>query len=182
MIFDGYWKKELQIYVKRIKRWQKLSSSQLLNRKYVEHQLNKYILYSAIVIRKMIEEEKDAEKMSEEFIKTNPDTPKLRLELLHYDVPVMRFAFSGDKDSILHNVIPDYYKGKGEHDTLEGEYVGNNIIHSYIWGQGYSEAGKKRRIKGFFVSSDRFKDRYLYAISLEDWISYVLYCAEKCCS
>ncbi len=180
MIFDGYWKKELRMYAKQIKRWQKLSSSQLLNRKYVEHQLNKYILYSAIVIRKMIEEEKDAEKMSEKFIKTNPNAPKPLLELLHYDIPVMRFAFNGDKDFILHKVIPDYYKGKGEKTKIDANRAGNSIIHSYIWNLGYADNQKRSRVEGFLVASDYDKEQFLYCISLSDWANYVLYCAEKC--
>lgn len=177
MIFDGYWKKELRFYVKQIKRWQKLSSSKMLNQKFVEHQLNKYILYSAIVIRKMIEEEKDAENI---FNKSDLKISPPKFELLHYEIPIQRFPFSGDKDFIPHKVVSEYYKGKGEKDKLDAEYVGNNIIHSYIWTLAHSREGKQHYISGFLVSSDRFKDKYLYFVTFDDWVKYLLYCAEKC--
>lgn len=177
MIFDGYWKKELRFYVKQIKRWQRLSTNKFLRKEYIEHQINKYILYSAIVIRKMIEEEKDAEKT---YNKSSLKMPKPKFELLNYKIPVRRFPFSGDKDFILHHVISDYYKGQGEKDKLDAEYVGNSIIHSYIWNLGYAGKGNQMRVEGFLVSSDRFKDRYLYLIILGDWMKYVSYCAEKC--
>ena len=171
MIFDGYWKKELKYHIKQIRLWQYLSAN---HSKYAEHQINKYVLYSAIVIRKMIEEEKDAEK---QFKASTLKMPVLYL--LNYKVPVLRFKFSGDDSFILHRIITDYYKDKAVKDTLEPEYVGNNIIHSYIWGLGYSDVKDKRRITHFMVSSDKFKSKYLYSISLNDWIAYVEYCINK---
>ena len=168
MILDGYWKKELSYHIKQIKLWQFLSQNHSY---YAEHQINKYVLYSAIVIRKMIEEEKDAEKQFKASSLTMPN-----LYLLDYKVPVLRFKFTGDDSFILHRVITDYYQEKGTSDTLEAEYVGNNIIHSYIWGLGYSSDKQKNRIEGFMVASDRYKAKYLYYITLDNWISYIEYC------
>lgn len=171
MIFDGYWKKELKYHIKQIKLWQHLSSNY---NKYAEHQINKYVLYSAIVIRKMIEEEKNAKKHINASSLQMP-----ALFLLDYKVPVMRFTFTGDESFIPHRIITDHYKDKAVIDSLEAKYVGNNIIHSHIWGLGYSNDKKKRRITGFMVSSDKYKEKFLYCIYLDDWISYIEYCIDK---
>jgi hypothetical protein len=104
MILDGYWKKELSYHIKQIKLWQFLSQNHSY---YAEHQINKYVLYSAIVIRKMIEEEKGAEKQFKASSLTMP-----KLYLLDYKVPVLRFKFTGDDSFILHRVITDYYSGE----------------------------------------------------------------------
>jgi|GEM_PF-888551 len=177
MIFDGYWKKELRFYVKQIKRWQGLSTNKFLRKEYIEHQINKYILYSAIVIRKMIEEENGARKI---YDKSSLTIPKPKFELLNCKIPVRSFPFSGDKDFIPHHVISDNYIGKGEKDKLDAEKVRNSIIHSYIWTLGYAGEGNQMRVEGFLVSSDHFKDKYLYLIMLSDWMKYISYCAEKC--
>ena len=148
MIFDGYWKKELRGYIKQIRMWQFLSAK---FDKYAEHQINKYILYSAIVIRKLIEEEKDTEKESKSH-----DLRMPVFHLLSYKVPVLKLKFTGDENFILHK-----------------------FIHSYKWALAYSFENRKPKISSFIVVSDRYKAKYIYCISLDDWITYIEYCIEK---
>ncbi len=58
MILDGYWKRELIHNKRSLKFWLKVGS---VFDKHAEHQVNKAILYSAVIIRKMFEDEKRAE-------------------------------------------------------------------------------------------------------------------------
>ena len=176
MIFDGYWKDELKHNVKMMKLWQKLS---VHHTTYAEHQINKYILYSAIVIRKMIEEEKEAKTDFEKIREKHKAIESPDFHLLKYDIPCMQWNFKGDKDFILHRVIIDNYKEKGKEINLSHDKIYNAIVHSYIWGLTYSGEANKRRISGFLVSSDRFKEKILYYVELKDWIDYVNYCIEK---
>lgn len=140
---------------------------------FAEHQVNKCLLYSAAIIKKLIEDEADAKK---EF--QNLGYGMLELALLHYELPVMEYPFEGDEDFILHKVVPDNYKAGSKSITVEAKIICNSIIHSYIWNLAYSDA--KRGTIGFLTASDREKDKKLYYVTIRDWIGYINYCKEKC--
>ena len=53
MIFDGYWKQDVRALSREISLWRKF----LFPSKYAEHRLNRAILYSAAILRKIIEDE-----------------------------------------------------------------------------------------------------------------------------
>ena len=170
MILDGYWKLELKRYVRRLRFWGRLCGG---TGTYSEHQVNKNLLYSAAIIRKLIEDEADTKKKIE---KTSLPMPELAL--LHYNIPVVEYAFDGDKDFILHKVIADYYHAGNQSITVEAKTICNSIVHSYIWNLAYSR-GKKGSI-GFLIASDFDKEKKLYFVRLKDWIVYLNYCKEKC--
>lgn len=118
MILDGYWKKELSNDAKLLRRTQKPLLKSL---KDVDHQVNKAVLYSAIVMRKIIYDEEEGRKVISEIIRKNheknsyppepeywqewgkpinhdPENLKKPLELppfkiLHYKIPVIRYPF-----------------------------------------------------------------------------------------
>ena len=101
MILDGYWKRELVHNKRMLKFWLKVGS---VFDKYAEHQVNKSILYSAVIIRKMFEDEKAAETVLK-----NGNLPMPLLRLLNYKVKITAYPFSGDADLITERVIPDNY-------------------------------------------------------------------------
>ena len=57
MIFDGRWKWELQKLSWAIAVWRRVPAFS----GFAEHQLNRAILYSATILRKLIEDETEAE-------------------------------------------------------------------------------------------------------------------------
>lgn len=170
MILDGYWKLELNRYVHRLIFWGRLCGG---TGTYAEHQVNKYLLYSAAVIRKLIEDEADAKKQIENSCLLTPE-----LALLHYDLSAVEYKFDGDKDFILHKVITDYYKVGNRTIKVAGKMICNSIVHSYIWNLAY-ETGSKGII-GFLTASDFDKEKMLYFVKLTDWIDYINYCKDKC--
>lgn len=170
MILDGYWKLELNRYVRRLKFWGRLCGG---TGTYAEHQVNKNLLYSAAIIRKLIEDEADAKKQIQ-----NSSLPMPELALLHYDIPAVEYAFNGDKDFILHKVIADYYHAGNRSIKVEAKTICNSIVHSYIWNLAYWSDNKG--IIGFLTASDFDKEKKLYFVRLTDWIDYINYCKEKC--
>ncbi len=169
MILDGYWKPELERYVCSLKFWGRLGGG---TGTYTEHQVNKYLLYSAAIIRKLIEDEADAKKHF-----NDPAFPTPEFALLHYDLSAVKYKFDGDRDFILHNVITDYYKSGNQAVKIEAKTICNSIVHSYIWDLAY--ANGKKGVIGFLASSDFDKEKVLYFIKLTDWIDYINYCREK---
>ena len=170
MILDGYWKLELHRYILWLRFWSALCK---WTGSFAEHQVNKYLLYSAAIIRKLIEDEADAKKERQ-----NSEYEMSELALLHYDLPATEYQFDGDEDFILHKVIEDNYNAGSRNVMVEAKTICNSIIHSYIWNLAYSEG--KRGAAGFLTASDREKDKKLYFVRINDWIGYINYCKEKC--
>jgi len=162
MILDGYWKSELHRYTLQLRFWSSLCR---WTGSFAEHQVNKYLLYSAAIIRKLIEDEVDAKN---EFQNSEYGIPELAL--LHYELPATEYPFDGDKDFILHKVVTDNYNAGSRNVTVEAKTICNSIIHSYVWNLAYSEG--KRGTAGFLTASDREKDKKLYFVKISDWIGY----------
>ena len=101
MILDGYWKLELHRYTLQLHFWSSLCK---WTGSFVEHQVKKYLLCSAAIIRKLIEDETDAKK---EFQNSEHGMPELAL--LHYDLPATEYPFDGDVKYVLHKVVTDNY-------------------------------------------------------------------------
>lgn len=130
-------------------------------------------MYSAAIIRKLIEDEADAKKQIE-----NSSLPMPDLALLHYDIPAVEYALDGDKDFILHKVIADYYHVGNRSIKVEAKTICNSIVHSYIWNLAYRSNHKG--IIGFLTASDKDKEKLLYFVKMKDWINYLIYCKDKC--
>lgn len=165
MILDGYWKKELRAIIRRLKYWVLIAR---LRNKFAEHQINKYVLLSAVFIRKLVEDEKDAKKGMESIGVKIPE-----FALIDYLIPVVEYEFTGDKNFILQHVIIDYYKGKKENKKVYASLICNYIIHSYIWDLVHI---KNTNDIGFCVSSDYNKEKQLYMVKLSNWIKYMDFC------
>lgn len=170
MILDGYWKSELNRYVCRLKSWGRLCRG---TGTYAEHQVNKNLLYSAVIIRKLIEDEADAKKQIEKS-----SLPMPELALLHYELSAVEYAFDGDKDFILHKVRTDYYHAGNHTVKIEAKTICNSIVHSYIWNLAYGNG--RKGVIGFLVASDFDKEKLLYFVKMKDWIDFISYCKDKC--
>ena len=169
MILDGYWKRELAHNKRSLKFWLKVGS---VFDKYAEHQVNKAILYSAVIIRKMFEDEKGAETVLK-----NGNLPMPPLQLLKYKVKITAYPFSGDKDLIIERVIPDNYDySKVYSEEVELNKVCNQIIHSFVWSIAYKQDAKK--IHGVLFASDKSKTEVMYLLMPEDFIKAIDFCIE----
>ena len=171
MIVDGYWRLDLFYSKQRIKFWSLINRVVRSSRN--EHRINREILYSAVVIRKIVEDDKD----------TRAEIRKLKLrepplETLKLRVPVANYPFIGDEDFVLHKMIPDYYDYKKATEIkLDIDILCNKIIHSYVWSIVYSDISKK--IYGVAFASDKEKNKELYLMKVEDWLKAVQFFTDK---
>lgn len=170
MIFDGYWKKELIQNAKKLCFWCKCSK---IYPSYAEHQINKMVLYSAVVMRKFFEDEKHAETTIKKV-----DMPMPTMKLLEYKVKVLVYPFSGDEEFIIENVIPGNYDCKNAViEEIELNKLCNQIIHSYVWSVSYSKQSKK--LNGMLFASDKAKTKELYLLELNEFIKAINFCVEN---
>ncbi len=167
MIVDRFWKYELRYFIRMIKIWKRLAG---IFTEYAEHQVNKAILYSAVILRKMFEDEKNAET---EIKRTSLPMPQL--QLLKCKVKVTVYPFSGDKNFIIERFIPDNYDYKNiTVEELDMNKICNQILHSYVWSICYIH--HTYQIYGVIFSSDRAKDNNAYLLHTEDWIKAINFC------
>ncbi len=170
MILDGCWKKELKYNARLLAFWIKVSDKVGI---YAEHNVNKYILYSAIIIRKMLEDEKGAETALKN---SNMHMPPL--ELLKYKVKVTTYPFSGDKNFIIERAIPENYNQEEVvNEEIPLNTLCNQIIHSFIWSVVHEQTSLK--ICEVVFASDKEKANVLYALNPEDFIKAINFCVEK---
>lgn len=168
MILDGCWKRELKRNIVYLNLWMKLSD---LFNVCVEHHINKVILYSAVIIRKMFEEEKSVEN---EIKNLNMKTPPLKL--LKYKVTV--YPFLGDKSFIIERVIPDNYDCKNIFtEEIELNKLCNQIIHSFVWVVSYEY--KTHKIFGVLFASDKSKKDVLYLLEPQEFIKALKFCIDN---
>ena len=170
MLQDGCWKKELKHNARLLAFWIKVSDKVGI---YAEHKVNKYILYSAVIIRKMFEDEKGAETA---FKKFNMHMPAL--ELIKYKVKVTTYPFSGDENFIIERAIPENYN---QEEAIDEEIplntLCNQIIHSFVWSVVHEQNSLK--VCEVLFASDKEKTNILYALKPEDFIKAINFCIEK---
>ena len=153
MIHESYpWKQDLS---RRKRLIQKYNSASFLSKDNAYTVIEKAVLYSAFIIRKLID---CKVKVSDEV-----DAYKFTLK-----------GFRPKKNVDLMHRWPDQYSHDWEHEmtayTKRGADICNWLIHSYIFFFGYDE---NEKIDCFFVSSDYDRNKMLYRIELKDWIAYM---------
>lgn len=169
MITDGYWRLELFHNKQKIIFWSLIDNT--IMSEHNEHRVSREILYSAVAIRKVIDDDKE---FATEATKIN--TEKLPLEVMNLKVPIKRIPFNGDKDFILHKFITDNYDySKTEKIEMDINYICNQIIHSYVWSVVYSN----KKLFGVLFASDTKKDKEIYLLKIEDWLEVLQFCVEK---
>ena len=172
MILDGYWKLELKKSIDMLRFWRKVDG--WLHTDFADHQINRQILYSAVIVRKIIEDEKWAKN----DLKDSP-LPMPPFAIRHSEIKVIEYPYVGDKVFVGFRPWADNYDVDGRKiDILLLERVCNSIIHSYIWELVRYE--KKKDIAAFVVASDKYKAKCMYLIMLDDWVDKLQFCLDNC--
>ncbi len=162
MLLDGYWKRDLIKFMRQLIFWSRRGGS--IMQKYAEHRINRYLLFSAAIIRKIVEDEEDAKKIIKKHQMHMPP-----LLVLKINIPVTRYQHM-DEDKFFVNsrvFLDDYDLKNGRADTIPLMQVCNQIIHSYTWAVVHYG---KRRIHGVLVASDREKEKDIILLTVSDWI------------
>lgn len=171
MITDGYWKVELKRTISALKRWQKIVRWKTT--RLTLHQVNKQFLYSAVIIRKIIEDEKRAFVVLKNIAPNMPPLP-----IMCKEISVWEYPYIGDSDYVPAAIwVEDYDFNNFEHYNMPLEHICNQIIHSYAWQIIY---GKEYTILGIMVASDRYKGKSGFLIHLDDWLDVLKFCVEHC--
>lgn len=165
MVFDGHWKWEAQILSWELSIW----SKGLFPSKYAEHRINRAILYSATILRKIIEDEMEANSLFEERGTQLPHP-----FLLHTTLPAIRFLYTGEEGGTFRSKLCSEDYRSGLKVALPVKDVCNWLLHSYVWSLGWSSG--KNALNGFFVSSDYDKEKYVHAIQFSDWQNILKLC------
>ena len=173
MLLDGYWKRDLIKIKRQLKFWSRYGGSILKD--YAEHKMNSCFLYSAIIIRKIIDDETEAETDDKEL--NIPPTP---YEVLHCSVPVVQYKYIGENPffAVSSIYLSDYDTKNGLKIELSLKKVCNQFVHSYVW--GVVHYGKKNKLYGAMFASDSEKEKCVYLIKLEDWIKALDFVINNC--
>ena len=173
MIFDGHWKWEMQKLSWELQIWHKLSFPS----EYAEHRLNRAILYSATILRKIIEDEAEVVGI---FKKTGAKLPHPMLThelLLNTKIPAVRYPYTGREGwSLRSKLHPENY-GIGVKVELTIKEVGNWLLHSCVWSLALES--DKKPYSSFCVASDYDREKYVHAISFSDWQVVLILCVDQ---
>ena len=160
MIFDGQWKRELRKLSREITFWHKMTMFSHI----AEHRLNRAILYSVIILRKVMEAEKEAE----DIIAKN-ELPKMSFELLHAKIATTQHPYMAEKGwTVRGNFRADDY-GRGEPISLDAQLMCHWLIHSCIW----SLVRNDKRYSGFAVASDRKRETHIHYVMFDEWLQLI---------
>ena len=168
MVFDGHWKWDVQKLSWELSVWRKL----LFPSEYAKHRLNRAILYSATILRKIIEDEQEAEKIFRENGKTIPH--KL---LTQTKLSAIRHPYTAEDGwTIRGKLCPEDY-GSGTKVELSVKDVCNWLLHSYVWSLAWDS--DKKSYAGFLVASDFDREKYVHAIHFSDWQTVLKLCVDE---
>lgn len=117
------------------------------------HKVESAILYSAFIIRKLIESEKLSDDADNYSLVVKAYLPKRRIDRLHH---------WSDED--------EYDWDKYASDFILGKYICNQLIHSYVLQLRLLD---NDAASGFLVSSDYNRNNRLIEVSIVDWINYI---------
>ena len=168
MILDGYWKRDLYQIRTGLIFWSRMGFGG-----FAEHQISRGLLYSAAIIRKIVEDEKDAEHAS-----AKTQLPMPPLPIIKSRVPVKRYRHT-DPDKFFVNTrvfLDDYNFQNEQSDSMSLTKVCNQIIHSYAW--AIVRRGKSH-IHGVLVASDHEKEKNIIMLAISDWIRVIQEVIEK---
>lgn len=163
MIFDGKWKSELKRLSWEISFWHKLPAFC----DYAEHRLNRAVLYSATILRKIIEDETEAEAIAKEAKLSLP-----KLTTVHSTLVAIRYPYTGEEGWAIRSKLCASDYGKGQDVCVCAKDVCNWLLHSYVWGVAHNS--ERKSYAGFLVASDFDKEKYVHYISFEEWQKFIV--------
>lgn len=168
MIFDGHWKWDVQKLSWELSVWRQLSFTS----EHAQHRLNRAILYSATILRKIIEDETKVEKF---FRKNGKTIPHKRL--IQTKLPAIRYPYTAEDGWTVRGklCLEDY--GSGTKVELSVKDVCNWLLHSYVWSLAWDS--DKKSYAGFFVASDFDREKYVHAIHFTDWQTVLKLCIDE---
>lgn len=173
MVIDGHWKWEVQKLSWGLSVWRKM----LVPSEYAEHRLNRAILYSATILRKITEDETEAVAILK---KNGAKPPYLMLPpklLVETKLQAIRYPYTGKEGwSLRSKLCPEDY-GNGTKVELSVKDVCNWLLHSYIWSLAWNS--DKRAYDGFFVASDFDREKYVHAIQFSEWQAVLKLCMDQ---
>ena len=161
MILDGYWKKELSFQSRLLC----IIQRPLFLLPLQEHIANKAVLLSAVAARKAFEDELWAERKAKEMTAIHFESDLLKLKIS----ATVRNCIDSFEHPPGHVVIESY--GRPKVTSVDPRIIINNIIHAYYWDWTYNG---QNRFDGFLVASDHKKQECLYAVKLDEWISFLI--------
>ena len=168
MIFDGKWKWELKKLSWEIVIWKRLPILDNL----AKHRLNRAILYSAIILRKIIEDEVEAESIAKKC-----KIPLVEQKTVHTSIKAIKCPYIGEDGWAIRNkfFVSDY--GNGQNVYVKIKDVCNWLLHSYVWAVAHNT--KQKTFAGFLVSSDFDKEKFVHYISFDQWKKVIDYVIEN---
>ena len=158
MIIDGKWKRELKQLSYAILIWRRMTIFDNL----AEHRLNRAILYSATILRKIIEDEAETEAIAK---KEGIALPKQKT--VHASLEAIKYPYTGEEGWTIRSKLCASDYGKGQNVFINSKDVCNWLLHSYVWGVAQNENGKG--FAGFLVASDFDKEKFVHFVSFEEW-------------
>ena len=173
MIFDGHWKWEVQKLSWELLVWNKL----LFPTEYAEHRLNRAILYSATILRKIIEDEIEAVEILQKDGAKLPHSMLRHEMLLDTKIPAIRYPYTGQEGwSLRSKLYPENY-GIGFKVELTVKEVCNWLLHSCVW--SLAKESDKKSYAGFCVASDYDREKYVHVIRFADWLTVLKLCVDQ---
>ena len=155
MIFESYpWRLQLLDIKEEI---QDINTKENIesNYEYTRFILEKDIFLSAFIIRKLIDcKSKVIDKLRDYTFKVRTYQPIKRVDFFH--------RWSGDGCFDLE---------KSSEIHVNEKLICNSLIHSYVfWTELKEENGP---VQGFYVSSDKDRNKILYRVNMEDYIGFL---------
>lgn len=174
MLLDGYWKKEIISLKRQLALWSIYKGS--LFRKLAEHKVNRCLLFSAAIVRKILEDEEETER----DFKNNGHNCEPPLRILHEKITLTKYDFIGDCRFLMVSSISlgeyDFKNGEKEIKTIRE--VCNQLIHSYVWCLLHNKHNDT--LYGVFFASDKDKEKHVYLLKIEDWIHILDFVSKNC--
>lgn len=171
MLLDGYWKKDLKKIVKSLVFWSRHRYQFL--RGYSEHKVNCGFLLSAAIIRKIVEDEKDAHKKIKVAGLFMPKLPVIKMS-----VPIKKYPHIDEEKFFAnsHVFLKDYNLEHGVEESASIWWVCNQIIHSYAWAIVYQ---KDEGVYGVLLASDQYKEEGICLLAIRDWVDVIRFVIEE---
>lgn len=146
------WKKELRNKRNQLRKYNR-AVDYIRNFDSTCFKMERALLYSATIIRVLLESQKMSNEVDNFKINVSKNYPIKNIDRMH------RWLDDGEYD-FEHTVD----------DVVLAKSICNSIIHSYVFSLFFEEVGNA---VGFLVSSDYDRNKVLYSVTLEDWINYL---------
>lgn len=158
MIYESYpWKQDLQRRKNLLLRYNRPEQfAQNFDRACTV--IEKAILYSAFIIRKLI------------------NCDRLSTEADEWTMQVKKYAAVREFNRIHHSINEGSHDWENaQNETIKAHKICNWLIHSYIF--DFIFDAENQRIESFAVASDFDRNEVLYVINVSDWVRYMNFVA-----